>query len=139
MFKIFLESSSCSLSLPVTPTLLLRNAVSDTFSHCSRSVSLSRFQSNKEDSSRQVSHTLLILLLLLCILLTKHFLVPGTHLHLQKEVNYRIWQWRLEYLGHVRKMNDGRYRKVALLGGVHGIKQRGWPKKILDRQHKVRL
>ena len=44
------------------------------------------------------------------------------HLHLQKEVNYRIQQWCLRYFSHVMRMNDGRYLKIALLGGVHGIR-----------------
>ena len=44
------------------------------------------------------------------------------HLHLQKEVNYRIQQWHLRYFGHVMRMNDGRYPKIALLGGVHRIR-----------------
>ena len=44
-----------------------------------RSVSLSRFWSCKEVSSRQVSRILaILLLLLLCLLLTKPLLVPGT-------------------------------------------------------------
>ena len=43
----------------------------------------------------------------------------------QKKVNYRIWG--LTYFDHVMRMNDGRYLKIALLGGVHGIRQRGRP------------
>ena len=38
------------------------------------------------------------------------------------KLNYRIRQWRLRYFGHVMRMNDGRYPKIALLGGVHGIR-----------------
>ena len=44
------------------------------------------------------------------------------HLHLEKEVNYRIWQQYLRYFGHLMRMNDGRYLKIALLRGVHGIR-----------------
>ena len=51
------------------------------------------------------------------------------HLHLQKEVNYRIQHWHLRYVGHVMTMNEGRYLKIALSGGVHRIRQRGRPPK----------
>lgn len=50
-------------------------------------------------------------------------------LHLQKEVNYRTEYQHLRYFGHVMRMNDGSYPKTALLGGVHGIRQRGSPQK----------
>ena len=36
----------------------------------------------------------------------------------------------MRYFGHVMRMNDGRYPKIALLGGVHGIRQRGRLKKL---------
>ena len=58
--------------------------------------------------------------------------------HLQKEVNYRIWQWCLRYFSHVMGMNDIRYPKIALLGRMHRIRQKG-RSKMLDRQHKGRL
>ena len=45
----------------------------------------------------------------------------------------------MRYFGHVRRMNDRRYQKIALFGGAHGIRQRGKSKKTLGRQHKGRL
>ena len=35
----------------------------------------------------------------------------------------------LEILHHLMRMNDGKYPKIALLGGVYGIRQRGRPNK----------
>ena len=40
-----------------------------------------------------------------------------------------IWQQRLRYFGYVMSMNDGRYPKIALLGGLIGIRRRGRPPK----------
>ena len=51
------------------------------------------------------------------------------HFHLLKEVNYRIWQWCLRYFSLVMRMNNGRYPKIALLGGVYWIRQRKRPPK----------
>ena len=77
MEMLFLNVLIAHPVLRVTPRILLRHAISNTFSSCLRSVSLSRFWSYKEGSSRQVSH-ILVILLPLYLLLTKPFLVPGT-------------------------------------------------------------
>ena len=44
------------------------------------------------------------------------------HLHLQKEVSYRIQQRLLRRFSHAVRMNDGRHLKIALFGGVLGIR-----------------
>lgn len=58
------------LSPHIMPRVLLRHAISNTFNYHSENILLSRFQSCEEGSSRQVSHVLVILLLLLYLLVT---------------------------------------------------------------------
>ena len=77
IWKSFFMSSLLSLSLRVKPRIFLRHTMANTSSHSS--VSLSRTQSCIGDNSRRMFG---ILLLLLCFLLTKPFLVPGMQLSL---------------------------------------------------------
>ena len=70
-------STLCDQSLRVMPRILLRHVISNTFSCCSEEHFIVQISDLESTSSRQVFHILVILLLLLCLLLTKPFLVSG--------------------------------------------------------------
>jgi len=50
-------------------------------------------------------------------------------LKLSRDIHSRIQQRRLRYFGHVSRMGQDRYPKLALEGYVHGQRGRGRPKK----------
>jgi len=50
-------------------------------------------------------------------------------LKLSQDIYIRIRQRRLRYFGHVNRMSQGRYPKLALEGYVQGRRGRGRPKK----------
>ena len=50
-------------------------------------------------------------------------------LHYHKDINQRIQQRRLRYFGHICRMQNERYPKIAMEGYVHGQRSRGRPKK----------
>jgi hypothetical protein len=52
-----------------------------------------------------------------------------SRLRIQRDIVNRIQTRRLRYFGHVTRMQNGRYPKVALQGYVHGKRRRGRPKK----------
>ena len=50
-------------------------------------------------------------------------------LHVQQDIVGDIAKRRLRYFGHISRMDDGRYPKIAFNGYVHGQRRRGRPKK----------
>ena len=55
--------------------------------------------------------------------------VVQERLGLTKDIIARIQQRQLQYFGHVIRMDQGRYPKLALEGYVHGKRNRGRPKR----------
>ena len=50
-------------------------------------------------------------------------------LHVQQDIVGDIAKRRLRYFGHIPRMDNGRYPKIAFNGYVHGQRRRGRPKK----------
>ena len=50
-------------------------------------------------------------------------------LHVQQDIVGDIAKRRLRYFGHISRMDDGRYPKIAFNGYVYGQRRRGRPKK----------
>src|SRR6218665_2297726 len=50
-------------------------------------------------------------------------------LNIRYSIIDRIQNKRLRYFGHLTRMQDGRYPKIACNGYVHGVRKRGRPKK----------
>jgi len=46
----------------------------------------------------------------------------------------RIWNKWLRYFGHLNRMKDERYPKIAYNGYIHGTTKMGRPKKRQDRR-----
>ena len=52
-----------------------------------------------------------------------------SRLNCQKDVVEKVQQRRMRYFGHISRMDNERYPKIALNGYVHGLRTKGRPKK----------
>jgi hypothetical protein len=55
--------------------------------------------------------------------------VIRARLNMKQDIVRRIQHRRLRYYGHIERMNESRYPKIAMYGYVHGQRSRGRPKK----------